>query len=44
MPVVVRTRPYDRTFYAQVGQTAWEELPSDRVLPAAAQAKAALGL
>jgi DNA helicase HerA-like ATPase len=44
MPVVVRTRPYDRTFYAQVGQTAWEDLPDDLVLPAAAQAKADLGL
>ncbi|MEY3297757.1 MAG: hypothetical protein RLZZ597_1017 [Cyanobacteriota bacterium] len=44
MPVVVRTRPYDRTFYAQVGHTAWEDLPDDLVLPAAAQAKADLGL
>ncbi|MFH7241545.1 MAG: helicase HerA domain-containing protein [Spirulina sp.] len=44
MPVVVRTRPYDATFYAQVGQTTWEDLPDDLVLPAAAQAKADLGL
>ncbi|QQE64434.1 ATPase [Leptolyngbya sp. BL0902] len=44
MPVVVRTRPYDSTFYAQVGQTAWEDLPDDLVLPAAAQARADLGL
>ncbi len=44
MPVVVLTRPYDRTFYAQVGHTAWEDLPDDLVLPAAAQAKADLGL
>lgn len=44
MPVVVRTRPYDATFYAQVGQTAWEDLPDDLVLPAAAQAKTDLGL
>jgi uncharacterized protein len=44
MPVVVRTRPYDSTFYRQVGQTAWEDLPDDLVLPAAAQARADLGL
>ena len=44
MPVVVRTRPYDSTFYAQVGQTAWEDLSDDLVITAAAQAKADLGL
>lgn len=43
MPVVVRTRPYDSTFYAQVGATAWEELPNELVFKAAESAKADLG-
>jgi uncharacterized protein len=43
MPVVVRTRPYDQTFYAEVGETAWEEMPSAAVFKAAESAKADLG-
>jgi hypothetical protein len=43
MPVVVRTRPYDETFYAEIGATPWEELPADVVLKAAEAAKADLG-
>ncbi|MGI0488735.1 helicase HerA domain-containing protein [Pantanalinema rosaneae CENA516] len=43
MPVVVRTRAYDETFYAEVGDTAWEELPDALVLQAAKAAKADLG-
>jgi uncharacterized protein len=43
MPVVVKTRPYDETFYAEIGDAAWEELPTEVVLTAAAQAKADLG-
>lgn len=27
MPVVVRTRPYDATFYTEIGDPAWEEKP-----------------
>jgi DNA helicase HerA-like ATPase len=43
MPVVIRTRPYDETFYTQIGDTAWEELPDEKVLEAAEVAKADLG-
>ena len=43
MPVVVRTRPYDETFYAEVGDTAWEEKSDDEVFAAAELAKADLG-
>jgi hypothetical protein len=43
MPVVVRTRPYDEAFYAEIGDTAWEELPSATVFQAAESAKADLG-
>jgi DNA helicase HerA-like ATPase len=43
MPVVVRTRPYDSTFYAQVGSTAWEDMPDDVVFKASEAAKADLG-
>lgn len=44
MPVVVRTRPYDETFYAEIGDTAWEDLPSEAIFRAAEAAKADLGL
>lgn len=44
MPVVVRTRPYDQQFYAEVGDAAWEELPNATVFRAAEAAKADLGL
>jgi uncharacterized protein len=43
MPVVIKTRPYDETFYREIGDPAWEELPTEIVLPAAAAAKADLG-
>jgi DNA helicase HerA-like ATPase len=43
MPVVVRTRPYDETFYAEIGDTPWEEMPSASVFKAAEAAKADLG-
>lgn len=43
MPVVVRTRPYDATFYAEVGDTAWEEKSDEEVFAAAESGKADLG-
>jgi len=43
MPVVVRTRAYDTQFYAEIGETAWEEMPNDALLAAAKVAKADLG-
>ncbi|MBE9180500.1 DUF87 domain-containing protein [Oculatella sp. LEGE 06141] len=43
MPVVVRTRPYDETFYAAIGDIAWEEAPTEAVFKAAESAKADLG-
>jgi hypothetical protein len=43
MPVVVRTRPYDSTFYAQVGRTAWDEMPDATLFKASEAARADLG-
>lgn len=43
MPVVVRTRPYDEAFYAEIGDPAWEEMPAAAVFKAAEAAKADLG-
>jgi uncharacterized protein len=43
MPVVVRTRPYDDAFYAEVGDTTWEDLPTETLFRAAEAAKADLG-
>ena len=43
MPVVIRTRPYDETFYAQVGDTAWSEVSTAHLFKAAEAAKADLG-
>jgi uncharacterized protein len=43
MPVVVRTRPYDATFYEEIGEPAWEEKPDAEVFAAAELAKADLG-
>lgn len=43
MPVVVETRPYDEQFYQEIGATAWEEMPTDDLLEAAAAARADLG-
>lgn len=44
MPVVVRTRPYDQTFYREISPAAaWEDLDSDTLLQQAEAAKADLG-
>jgi DNA helicase HerA-like ATPase len=43
MPVVVRTRPYDERFYAEIGDVPWDELPDDLAIAAADRAKADLG-
>ncbi|AKG20599.1 helicase HerA domain-containing protein [Calothrix sp. 336/3] len=43
MPVVVRTRPYDSTFYQEIGETIWQEKADDEVFAAAELAKADLG-
>ncbi|MGJ5672948.1 MAG: helicase HerA domain-containing protein [Nostochopsis sp.] len=43
MPVVVRTRPYDSVFYAEIGDTVWEERSDQEVFAAAELAKADLG-
>ncbi|QIR39670.1 ATP-binding protein [Tolypothrix sp. PCC 7910] len=43
MPVVVRTRPYDATFYAEIGDPAWEEKPDEELFAAAELARADLG-
>ena len=43
MPVVVRTRPYDANFYAEIGATAWDEIPNAQVFKAAEAARADLG-
>ncbi|MFM2061996.1 MAG: hypothetical protein RLZZ507_1666 [Cyanobacteriota bacterium] len=43
MPVVVRTRPYDSAFYAEIGDQAWEEKSDAEVFAAAELAKADLG-
>jgi len=43
MPVVIKTRAYDERFYAEVGETAWEEVPDAVVFKAAEAAKADLG-
>lgn len=43
MPVVVRTRPYDETFYREIGDTPWEAMSDADVFAAAEAAKADLG-
>ncbi|WP_413175778.1 helicase HerA domain-containing protein [Anabaena azotica] len=43
MPVVVRTRPYDSTFYREIGDQVWEEKSDAEVFAAAELAKADLG-
>jgi DNA helicase HerA-like ATPase len=43
MPVVIRTRPYDEKFYAEIGDVAWEEMPTATLFKAAEAAKADLG-
>lgn len=43
MPVVVRTRPYDKQFYEEIGETAWSEMSDDKLFAVAETAKADLG-
>lgn len=43
MPVVVQTRPYDETFYREIGEVPWEEISTSEVLRVAETAKADLG-
>lgn len=44
MPVVVRTRPYDQTFYREISPAAaWEDLDPETLLQQAEAAKADLG-
>lgn len=43
MPVVVRTRPYDRTFYDQIGDVDWKEKSDEELFAEAEAAKADLG-
>ncbi len=43
MPVVIRTRPYDETFYREIGDTDWEHCSDEAVLEAAATAMDDLG-
>ncbi|HEY9671874.1 MAG TPA: ATP-binding protein [Waterburya sp.] len=43
MPVVVRTRPYDQTFYDEIGDKSWNEASDEEVFAAAEVAKADLG-
>ncbi|MBW4565065.1 MAG: ATP-binding protein [Mojavia pulchra JT2-VF2] len=43
MPVVVRTRPYDATFYTEIGDPTWEEKPDEELFAAAELARADLG-
>ena len=43
MPVVVQTRPYDETFYREIGEVPWQEISTPEVLRVAEAAKADLG-
>ncbi|MGK7899850.1 MAG: DUF87 domain-containing protein [Hormoscilla sp.] len=43
MPVVVQTRPYDQTFYREIGETSWSDLPDEALFAAAAEALEDLG-
>ena len=43
MPVVVQTRPYDETFYREIGEVPWAEISTPEVLRVAEVAKADLG-
>jgi DNA helicase HerA-like ATPase len=44
MPVVVQTRPYDETFYAEIGDPDWSQKPDPEVWVAAEQARLELGI
>lgn len=43
MPVVIRTRPYDSAFYAEVGATPWEDWPDEALYQASEAARNDLG-
>lgn len=43
MPVVVRTRPFDQTFYAEIADPDWQEMADEELFAAADAAKADLG-
>lgn len=43
MPVVVQTRPYDATFYREIGDRDWEEMPDEDLFEEADSALADLG-
>jgi DNA helicase HerA-like ATPase len=43
MPVVIRTRPYDSAFYAEVGATPWEDWPDEALYQASEAARSDLG-
>lgn len=43
MPVVVQTRAYDQTFYAEIADPDWETLPAAELMQAAQAARADLG-
>ena len=43
MPVVVKTRPYDATFYREIGDVDVTAMPTEELLDAAAAAKADIG-
>jgi uncharacterized protein len=42
MPVVIRTRPYDREFYSQIGDNNWQEKSDEEVSEAAKIARSDL--
>jgi DNA helicase HerA-like ATPase len=43
MPVVIRTRPYDRQFYGEIGDKDWVNTTDEELFTAAEAAKADLG-
>ncbi len=43
MPVVVQTRPYDETFYREIGEMDWENMPTELVMEEGESAMADLG-
>jgi len=40
---VIRTRPYDTTFYEEIGDPDWQKMSDEKVFAAADSAKADLG-
>jgi DNA helicase HerA-like ATPase len=43
MPVVVQTRPYDETFYSEIGDIDWANMPTEIVMEEGESAMADLG-